>query len=109
MQHTAAHIPAFPGSFPAGTLDWCWGALPATQMRAALMVISNVFNYYSPPAALVLDAPVAALDAETKYALFERYTGAARRVHHDRDSRITILVSTADQGVVGSKPHRPPP
>ncbi len=40
---------------------------------------------------LLLDEPTAALDAETKHALFERYAAAA----HERDAsgRVTLLVS----------------
>jgi hypothetical protein len=55
MRNTAAHIPAFPGSFSAGTLDWYWAALLATLMMAALMVISNVFNYHSLRVCLIQD------------------------------------------------------
>lgn len=50
------------------------------------------------PLVLVLDEPTAALDAETEYALFERYAAAARgdapRLHSGQATgRITILVS----------------
>jgi ATP-binding cassette, subfamily B, bacterial len=47
----------------------------------------------------VLDEPTAALDAETEYALFERYAAAARdgspsgQRQTTTDGRITILVS----------------
>jgi ATP-binding cassette subfamily B protein len=44
------------------------------------------------PLLLVLDEPTASLDAETEYALFERYAGAARRVS-DTTGAITVLVS----------------
>jgi ATP-binding cassette, subfamily B, bacterial len=51
------------------------------------------------PLLLVLDEPTAALDAETEYALFERYAAAARdgspsgQRQTTTDGRITILVS----------------
>jgi ATP-binding cassette subfamily B protein len=44
------------------------------------------------PLLLVLDEPTASLDAETEYALFERYAGAARRVSNETGA-ITVLVS----------------
>ncbi|HXT50146.1 MAG TPA: ABC transporter ATP-binding protein, partial [Thermoanaerobaculia bacterium] len=43
------------------------------------------------PLLLVLDEPTAALDAETEYALFERYAAGARGT--TENGRITILVS----------------
>jgi ATP-binding cassette, subfamily B, bacterial len=43
------------------------------------------------PLLLILDEPTAALDAETEYALFERYAAAAR--DRAESGRITILVS----------------
>ena len=43
------------------------------------------------PLLLALDEPTAALDAETEYALFERFTAASRAAN--ADGRITILVS----------------
>jgi ATP-binding cassette subfamily B protein len=45
------------------------------------------------PLLLILDEPTAALDAETEYALFERYAEAAHGAGHGEDGRITILVS----------------
>jgi ATP-binding cassette subfamily B protein len=49
------------------------------------------------PLVIVLDEPTAALDAETEYALFERYAAIARGGRPDEnrtsDGRITILVS----------------
>jgi ATP-binding cassette subfamily B protein len=51
------------------------------------------------PLLLVLDEPTAALDAETEYALFERFAAAVRGGRPDAarqptpDGRITILVS----------------
>ena len=49
------------------------------------------------PLVIVLDEPTAALDAETEYALFERYAAIARGGRPDgnraSDGRITILVS----------------
>jgi ATP-binding cassette subfamily B protein len=55
------------------------------------------------PLLLVLDEPTAALDAETEYALFERYAAAVRRMHKSSpaadgaavndNGRITMLVS----------------
>ncbi|HVE76373.1 MAG TPA: ABC transporter ATP-binding protein [Actinomycetota bacterium] len=44
------------------------------------------------PLLLVLDEPTASLDAQTEHALFERYSGAARRVAA-ANGAITILVS----------------
>ena len=44
------------------------------------------------PLLLVLDAPTAALDAETEHALFERYSTAARR-GEAAEGAITLLVS----------------
>ena len=44
------------------------------------------------PLLLVLDEPTAALDAETEYALFERYAGAAREAARETGA-ITVLVS----------------
>ena len=43
------------------------------------------------PLLMVLDEPTAALDAETEYALFERY--AARARGEGADGRVTLLVS----------------
>ena len=43
------------------------------------------------PLLLVLDEPTAALDAETEYALFERYAAAAKS--KAACGRITVLVS----------------
>lgn len=44
------------------------------------------------PLVLILDEPTASLDAETEYALFEKYAGAARRVSR-KTGAITIFVS----------------
>ena len=45
------------------------------------------------PLLLLLDEPTAALDAETEYALFERYADAVRRERERESGRITVLVS----------------
>jgi ATP-binding cassette subfamily B protein len=45
------------------------------------------------PLVLVLDEPTAALDAETEYKLFERYSAAARSPERMAAGRVTILVS----------------
>jgi ATP-binding cassette subfamily B protein len=44
------------------------------------------------PLLLVLDEPTASLDAPTEHALFERFTGAARRAAA-RSGAITVLIS----------------
>ncbi len=49
------------------------------------------------PLLLLLDEPTAALDAETEYALFERYAQGIREGSHNKDEngsgRITLLIS----------------
>jgi ATP-binding cassette subfamily B protein len=44
------------------------------------------------PLVLLLDEPTAALDAQTEHELFERFSGAARRVG-DSSGAVTVLVS----------------
>jgi ATP-binding cassette subfamily B protein len=73
--------PTWPGGVDVSFGQWQKLALARGFMRDA-------------PLLLILDEPTAALDAETEYALFERYASALRgRSRDGNGAPITILVS----------------